>query len=95
MLKNYDEFKDNMIMRDFLALDRTILANERTLLAYIRTFIGVFSAGVAIVKLLDFSAATVIGFAFIVLSPSFLIIGVYRYAYTARKFRAIVENEQE
>ncbi len=29
--------KDEMILRDFLAVDRTLLANERTLLAYIRT----------------------------------------------------------
>lgn len=28
--------KDEMILRDFLAVDRTLLANERTLLAYIR-----------------------------------------------------------
>ena len=78
-----------MILRDHLALDRTILANERTLLAYLRTFIGVFSAGAAIIKFVDGSAATVIGFAFVVLSPLFLILGIYRYAHTVRKLRVI------
>ena len=42
----YDDVnKDEMITRDYLALDRTELANSRTLLAYIRTAIAVFAAG--------------------------------------------------
>jgi putative membrane protein len=33
----YDRFKNNeLILRDELAVDRTLLANERTLLAYLR-----------------------------------------------------------
>ncbi|HEX9972048.1 MAG TPA: DUF202 domain-containing protein, partial [bacterium] len=33
----YQEFSESdLILRDRLALDRTVLANERTLLAYVR-----------------------------------------------------------
>ena len=34
----YTQFKkEELILRDYLAADRTALANERTLMAYIRT----------------------------------------------------------
>ena len=34
----YSKFRtEEMILRDWLARDRTVLANERTLLAYLRT----------------------------------------------------------
>lgn len=47
----YAEFdKEKMILRDQLALDRTILANERTMLAYARTALGLFLAGGTILK---------------------------------------------
>lgn len=44
MYDNVD--KDKLIIRDYLALDRTKLANSRTLLAYIRTAAAVFAAGI-------------------------------------------------
>ena len=46
MTNKYNHNKEDMILRDFLATDRTILANERTLLAYLRTFISFFAAGI-------------------------------------------------
>ncbi|MGN0027609.1 MAG: DUF202 domain-containing protein, partial [Clostridium sp.] len=39
----YNFKKEEMILRDFLAADRTLLANERTLLAYIRTGISLLA----------------------------------------------------
>jgi len=80
MLNNYSKYSDKMILRDQLALDRTVLANERTLLSYIRTFIGLVAAGVGIVKLFDGSDIyTVFGYLFIVVSPIFLVAGIRRY----------------
>ena len=38
-----------MILRDYLAADRTAMANERLLLAYIRTALATIGAGAAIV----------------------------------------------
>lgn len=38
----------NLILRDELAIDRTLLANERTLLAYLRSGVALLIAGVSI-----------------------------------------------
>jgi len=39
---------DDLILRDELAIDRTLLANERTLLAYLRSGMTLLLAGVSI-----------------------------------------------
>ena len=39
---------DELILRDELAVDRTLLANERTVLAYLRSAVGLLIAGVSI-----------------------------------------------
>ena len=93
MLKNYSTFKDKMILRDFLALDRTVLANERTLLSYIRSFIGSFSAGIAMIKLFDSLLTNVLGYIFVIVSPFFVIIGVIRYIQISKRIKIINEAE--
>jgi putative membrane protein len=40
---------DNLILRDDLAIDRTLLANERTLLSYLRFSVALLIAGVSII----------------------------------------------
>ena len=42
-----------MILRDYLAVDRTHLANERTFLAYIRTCLGLFATGAALINFVE------------------------------------------
>ncbi len=45
----YSKFKKHeLILRDELAIDRTLLANERTLLAYLRSAVALVIAGVSI-----------------------------------------------
>lgn len=50
-VKIYDFSKEDMILRDFLALDRTILANERTFLAWFRTSLSLIAGGIAVIKI--------------------------------------------
>jgi putative membrane protein len=46
----YSKFgRDDLILRDELAIDRTLLANERTLLAYLRSGVALLIAGVSII----------------------------------------------
>lgn len=46
----YSRFDNNdLILRDELAVDRTLLANERTLLAYLRSAVAMVIAGVTII----------------------------------------------
>ncbi|HNZ48833.1 MAG TPA: DUF202 domain-containing protein [Candidatus Hydrogenedentes bacterium] len=52
--KLYAEFKSaSLILRDHLAIDRTLLANERTLLAYLRSGVAMLMAGFTILHFLD------------------------------------------
>jgi len=92
ILKNYSALRDEMILRDYLALDRTVLANERTLLSYLRTFIGTFSAGLAIVKLFDARVIIVVGFIFMAVSPFFIIFGIIRYLTISKKLKTLDKN---
>jgi putative membrane protein len=75
----YKEFREDMIFRDHLALDRTQLANERTLLAFIRTFLACFAAGIGFIKLWPSTMLIITGSVLVLLSLPILIIGVYRY----------------
>jgi putative membrane protein len=81
-----------MILRDYLALDRTVLANERTLLAYLRTFIGALSAGIAMIKFIDTSLTNLVGYIFVVVSPLFLVFGTMRYFQVSRKLKTVDET---
>ena len=48
--KPYERFlREELILRDELAIDRTLLANERTLMAYVRLAITMVIAGVSII----------------------------------------------
>lgn len=42
-----------LILRDYLAIDRTLLANERTFLSYIRTAVTVFIAALSLIKFFE------------------------------------------
>jgi putative membrane protein len=47
---HYLQFNINeLILRDQLAIDRTLLANERTLLSYLRSGVALFLAGISII----------------------------------------------
>jgi len=49
------ENKEQIILRDYLALERTRLANERTLFSYIRTSLYLFLGGIAFLQFKDFT----------------------------------------
>ena len=95
MLNNYKAFRNEMIVRDYLALDRTILANERTLLAYLRSFIGAFSAGLAMLKLFDSLLTNILGSFFIIISPFFVVIGIVRFVQFSKKLKTLTETEED
>ena len=77
----YDSLtRDELILRDHLALDRTRLANERTLLAYLRTALMLMVAGGTAVKFINESHAVIVtGWLFIVLGAVVGLIGAWRF----------------
>lgn len=71
--------KEELILRDHLAADRTILANERTFLAYSRTALTTFVVGVSLLKLFNTFVTQLVGFVFIMISLVTFVFGFKRY----------------
>lgn len=71
--------KDEIILRDYLAMERTTLANERTLLSYLRSSLYLLIGGVALLKLENFENLHFVGYIALVLAGVFILIGFYRY----------------
>ena len=76
----YSRFEsDNLILRDELAVDRTLLANERTLMSYLRAGISLLIAGVSIMHFSYQGWFWTIGLVCIPTGAIASIIGVSRY----------------
>lgn len=71
--------KEEIILRDHLAMERTKLANERTLLSYIRASLYLLLGGIGLLGLKDFEDLKVVGYISLTLSVIVLVIGIYRY----------------
>lgn len=92
----YDNFDPRQfIVRDWLALDRTILANERTFLAYGRTSLALVISGLTFIKFFDHVVYAVIGYVFIVLGFGIFALGLKRYRHTQRHYRGLSDIGDE
>lgn len=72
------ENRRDLILRDWLAIERTKLANERTFLAYFRTAFVFLATGLTLLKVDYFSDLSILGWVFIGLFPIVLIFGIIR-----------------
>lgn len=70
--------KNELITRDWLAIERTKLANERTFLAYFRTFVVFLGTGLTVLKIEFFSDLKSFGVALLIISPIILLVGIAR-----------------
>lgn len=76
----YSKFKnEDLILRDELAIDRTLLANERTLMAYLRSGVALLIAGVTIIHFSQEGWFRVVGIASIPTGIITVLVGVFRY----------------
>ena len=87
------KIKEELITRDWLAIDRTRMSNERTFLAYLRTFIVVLSSGVAIMKVDALQEMFDLGIFLLVLAPLIFVIGLTRFIYVRRHIRKYHEEQ--
>ena len=83
---------EELILRDYLAADRTILANERTLLAYIRTALTLFVSGISFFYLVQLITLRIVGSIFIICGLVFFIVGIIRYQKMKRPISQIKSN---
>ena len=82
-----------MILRDYLATDRTHLANERTFLAYIRTCVGLFATGAALINFVENDVLGFLGYIFIAVAPVLFVFGFWRFIKVKYKIKKYYDQE--
>ena len=82
----YSDFEhEEMILRDFLAADRTMLANERTFLSYTRTALAFVLSGASMIHFLNGALADMGGVVMIVLGAVSFGVGVHRFRWFRKR----------
>jgi len=77
----YERFKKSeLILRDELAIDRTLLANERTLLAYLRSGVALLLAGLTFIQFAPGQGLKLIGIICLPLGTAILFLGTIRFS---------------
>ena len=82
-----NQTEDSLIVRDFLARQRTKLANDRTLLAYIRTSLYFIVSGTALIKVNDLENVKELGYFSFLISVLLLILGFINFFRLKKKLR--------
>ncbi|MEK9176036.1 MAG: DUF202 domain-containing protein [Patescibacteria group bacterium] len=80
--------KEELILRDHLAIDRTVLSNESTLLAYIRTSLAVIAAGATLIHFFDEIIIKLFGAICVIAGTIILVLGYLRY----RKMNKLIKE---
>lgn len=76
----YASFRnEDLILRDHLAIDRTVLANERTLLAYVRTALAFLVVGGSLLKFFGALVPRLTGAVSIGCGVMLFLVGARRY----------------
>ncbi len=76
----YEKDHEQMILRDYLAVDRTMMTNETSLMSYIRTSLTLVAAGATLIKVFGPDATTqALGWAFIIVGAMLVIYGYNRF----------------
>ncbi|MBT8325773.1 MAG: DUF202 domain-containing protein [Winogradskyella sp.] len=86
-----------VILRDYLAIERTRLANERTLLSYIRSSLYLLIGGMAFFQLKEYSNFDYLAILSLVFSAIFFVIGIYRFTLLKKSLKRLyyMSEEQE
>lgn len=71
--------KEEIILRDYLAMERTRLANERTFMSYIRTSLFLLTGGITLLELDEFKHIYWLGYVAIALCIIMVVTGVSRF----------------
>jgi inner membrane protein YidH len=80
----YERFQSSdLILRDELAVDRTVLANERTLLSYIRTGLAFGVTGAGTIKLFGSLISALLGWCMVVCAFFVVALGIRRFRHVA------------
>jgi putative membrane protein len=86
--------ENQLITRDYLAIERTRLANERTFLAYFRSTVVFLASGLSIIQLESLREIYEIGWALAAIAPVLLAVGMGRFIYVKRSIRKYYVESQ-
>lgn len=86
---------EKVILRDYLAIERTRLANERTLLSYIRSSLYLLLGGIAFFQLKEFSNFKYLALLSLIFSVIFFIIGVYRFTLLKKSLKRVYYRSED
>ena len=78
-MKNPDQVNKDLILREKLALQRTVLANQSTFLSFLRTSMYFLMAGLTIQNLFSNGNYIVFEIILFVISGLVLILGIFNY----------------
>lgn len=81
------DFEQELIIRDYLARQRTALANDRTLLSYIRTSLYFLVSGTALFEVNTLSHVSQLGYLAFGLSFAFLGVGIFSFFKIKKKLK--------
>jgi len=82
-----NQTEELLIVRDFLARQRTKLANDRTLLSYIRTSLYFIVSGTALIKVEDLENVKELGYFSFLISVALLVLGFINFFRLKRKLK--------
>jgi len=80
---------EEVILRYYLAIERTRLANERTLLSYIRSSLYLLLGGIAFFQLKDIPNFKYLAIISLVFSIIFFVIGIYRFTLLKKSLKRL------
>uniref|UniRef100_UPI003517FA41 DUF202 domain-containing protein n=1 Tax=Winogradskyella sp. TaxID=1883156 RepID=UPI003517FA41 len=86
---------EQVILRDYLAIERTRLANERTLLSYIRSSLYLLLGGIAFFQLKEFPNFKYLAILSLAFSLIFFIIGIYRFTLLKKSLKHLYYKSEE
>jgi putative membrane protein len=82
----------DLILREYLAIERTRLANETTFLAYIRTGLYFMVAGSTLGYVIQTSFWKIAGTPLVVIGLLIMLAGVFRYRFVKKAINKSKEN---
>lgn len=92
----YEQFnKEELILRDLLATDRTELTNETTFLSYVRTTFALFLAGLSVLNFFKSELGLYGGIFLIICSCIILAVGYSRYRSVQKRLSKIKNKAKE
>ncbi len=86
------ENREEIILRDYLALERTRLANERTLLAYVRASLSLVVAAAAFFQIEGLENIKWLGYPSVVFGILFALAGILRFVSVRKKIVRYYKN---